>query len=549
MNILKLFNTNIIESLKKEYIKEDNTIKSKALVELWVYNKFPEFEKVFKENFTHEQFREVIYCLLRDIEYIPKCENPNCNNDTKLRNFVIGFQKCCCKKCVAEYQHLSEDHKIKVQLGQQNFYKTYKRKDEYTQLLNCDYSKPNYYIFKNYCKHGDATVYFKTANKIHEINQSTFCLHCNQDIIDNYIPTDTELDNFIIEFPEFYKKYNHMLKYQFFLLYYPYKLACLITYYNKYIGKYNKDITDLSELYYVVLNNIKTHPICNHTGCNKYVKFYMSGYNKFCDTHAIGYNTSSIETEVYDFLLSLNKNIIRNDRTILSGKEIDFYFPCNNIGIEFNGCLWHSTFCTQKAKTYHLDKRIEALNNNVTLYTIWEDDWRFKQNIIKSIIKSWFNIYDLSVHINNCIIKTISKNELNLFLQFNSLEGSVISSKYIFGIFYNNELISVISFIKSKLDNTYKISRYCNKLNTFIIRGLTGFIKYFIQQIKTCNIVYYNNNDISNCTIFYENGFILENTILTYSWMQNGGKRTNNKNNAKYKCYTSGQSKLIKKLM
>lgn len=168
---------------------------------------------------------------------------------------------------------------------------------------------------------------YKYDNRI-DRQDGTFCEQCNEDIINNYKPTQTEINQFIQEFPKFYETYNHNIKYSFFKKYFPHKLAILIAYYNMYIGTYNKDITDLSELYYVVLNNIKSHPICNCDNCTNYVKYngLVWGYNKFCEKHAIGYNTSNIEIELYNFLKTLNIKIERNNRSILDGERNRFLF-------------------------------------------------------------------------------------------------------------------------------------------------------------------------------------------------------------------------------
>ena len=57
----------------------------------------------------------------------------------------------------------------------------------------------------------------------------------------------------------------------------------------------------------------------------------------------ISQQDSFMEREIYEFIQSFYKNeIIRNDRTVLNGKELDIYLPDNNLAIEFNGLHWHS---------------------------------------------------------------------------------------------------------------------------------------------------------------------------------------------------------------
>ena len=52
--------------------------------------------------------------------------------------------------------------------------------------------------------------------------------------------------------------------------------------------------------------------------------------------------TSIAETELSEFITSLNVDIVTNERTILNGKELDIYIPSHKIAIEYNVLYWHS---------------------------------------------------------------------------------------------------------------------------------------------------------------------------------------------------------------
>lgn len=546
MTIQEIFGNDLISSLKKEYIKDDNTIKSKALVVNWVYNKFPEFKEIFLSNFTIEEFREVIYCILKDIPEIPKCENPNCNNNTKLRNFVNGFQKCCCKKCVAEYQHLSEEHKSKVLNGQQLYYNSYIHKDSYTENLNCDYSVSNYYIFKNYCKHGDCKVYRIVSNKIHEYNQGTFCKECNKELVNTYIPTEQEIIDFQNIFPEFYNKYSHNMKYNWWITYFPKYFKILIIYFEKYIEPYTEN-TDLMEMYYVFYNKLTSRPTC--CMCNNHVEFNksMRGYRKFCDDHLYGFNKSSQETDLTTFIDTLNINYIKNTQNIIQG-ELDLYFPEHNIAIEYNGCWWHSD--KFKSHDYHINKYIQCKNKNIQLISIWEDNWVYKTDIIKSIIKSKLGIYDNRIYARKCILKEVSVMDTKQFLNTNHLQGYSID-KIRLGLYYNNELVSIMTFGKARFkSDDMEIIRFCNKLGYQIIGGASKLFKYFTKNYTFNNIVSYAEADISNGKLYEKLGMKFISHTENWKWMYKG-IRYNRLNKIKdsgkdlVKCYTTGTLKFM----
>ena len=80
----------------------------------------------------------------------------------------------------------------------------------------------------------------------------------------------------------------------------------------------------------------------------------------------------------------------------LKGKEIDIYIPEYNIGIEYNGLIYHHSEenpfnpylnKTYKDVNYHLDKSILSLKNNVKLIHIFEHD--INNLDIKTLLESY----------------------------------------------------------------------------------------------------------------------------------------------------------------
>jgi len=88
--------------------------------------------------------------------------------------------------------------------------------------------------------------------------------------------------------------------------------------------------------------------------------------------------------EISKFLDDHNITYEVGNRSILNGKELDFYFPDHNFAIEFNGIYWHSEVSGGKDKNYHYDKWKSCNDKNIYLMMIWEDDWKSKKEF-------WFN--------------------------------------------------------------------------------------------------------------------------------------------------------------
>ncbi len=193
--------------------------------------------------------------------------------------------------------------------------------------------------------------------------------------------------------------------------------------------------------------------------------------------------------------------IVYNKR--LENKEIDIYLPNLNLGLEFNGIYWHSDIF--KGRNYHKEKTDICKNNNIQLVHIWEDDWDYKNNIIKSIILNKLNLTTNRIYARNCKIIEITDNEeYRNFLNENHIQGYVGASKKL-GLFYNNKLVSIMAFKKSKF-NEYELSRYCSLLNTNVVGGASKLFKYFINNIGN-RVTTFSDNSYSNGKLYEKLGF------------------------------------------
>lgn len=225
-----------------------------------------------------------------------------------------------------------------------------------------------------------------------------------------------------------------------------------------------------------------------------------------------GVSTGQIELLNYiKSLLPSDVLIINNDRSIFNdGKELDIYIPSYNLAIEYNGLYWHSENHGNKNKNYHLNKTKLCEQKGIQLLHIWDIEWIYKQNIVKSIIKSKLQLIKNKIYGRNTVIQKISPIIAKKFLQDNHIAG-FINSKINLGLYNkkNNQLVAVMTFGKTRFNNNknqWELYRYATKLNTAVIGGLSKLLKYF-QKYYSSNIItfldrrfstplknYFNNN-------------------------------------------------------
>ena len=247
---------------------------------------------------------------------------------------------------------------------------------------------------------------------------------------------------------------------------------------------------DRSLLYYRYENKINPCTLCNPTSEFSSIK----------------------ENDLCEFLNKNNIEYIKNDRTILNGKELDIYIPKHNLAIEFNGIYFHSNLF--KTNNYHLEKTEICNSNNIQLIHIFEDEWDNKKEIVKSILLNKLNKVENKIYARKCNIKLVKTKDKSKFLNDNHIQGMVGSSINL-GLYYNDELVSLMTFGKKRLamgnkiknDNEYELLRFCNKLNTSVVGGASKLLKYFIQTYNPAEILSYADKRWSNGNLYKKLGF------------------------------------------
>src|SRR5574343_378130 len=258
---------------------------------------------------------------------------------------------------------------------------------------------------------------------------------------------------------------------------------------------------------------------CDLNKLHNYISHYKLLYTRYksksvlCTIcNPINQSSSGKEIQVLEWIKSIyNDTIISNNRDIIKPNEIDIFLPKLKIGIEFNGLYWHSE--EYKNKNYHLDKLKVCNSKGIDLIQIWEDDWTYKQNIIKSLIKNKLGLSE-KIWARKCVVKEIVNNTVvKNFLNNNHLQG-YCNSKIKLGLYYNDELVSIMTFGKLRKpknskgeDFDYEMIRFCNKLDLNIIGGVSKLFTYFIKKYKFNDIISYADKSYFNGKVYEKLGF------------------------------------------
>lgn len=236
---------------------------------------------------------------------------------------------------------------------------------------------------------------------------------------------------------------------------------------------------------------------------------------------------SNYELELLDYITeTYSGEIISNTKSIIDG-ELDIYLPEINLAFEFNGLYWHSEL--YKDKKYHLNKTKQCDEIGIRLIHVWEDDWVFNQDIVKSIISNKLSTSN-RIYARKCNIRIINDNKLvRNFLNENHLQGFV-GSKTKIGLFYNEELVSLMTFgsLRKSLNTNsengkWELIRFCNKIGYSVVGGSSRLLKKFVKLEKPNEIISYSDSSRSNGDMYNTLGFTLDHiTEPNYYWVVDG---------------------------
>jgi len=224
---------------------------------------------------------------------------------------------------------------------------------------------------------------------------------------------------------------------------------------------------------------------------------------------------SKNERILSDWLESLGYKVIRNDRSVLNGLEIDCFLPDFNLGIEHNGLYYHSS-ARMESNAHHKKFKL-ALEKNVKLLQFWEDDFIQKLDVIKSMILANTNHDSIQeIHARNCSVKEVDKTTSREFL----IENHLLSfcGRYHLGLFFENNLVMLITY--GMKNGGMLLRRIVTKKYTRVIGGQAALLKHIPLPILAKS-----DNLYSTGQIFQNAGFkLIEEIKPDYQYFKNLGR-------------------------
>ena len=278
------------------------------------------------------------------------------------------------------------------------------------------------------------------------------------------------------------------------------------------------------------------------------LNIYYSTVASYCVGHGFPIrrrsNYSLMEIEIKEYVESLGLLCESSNWTILKSKEIDLYIPSKKIAIEINGLYWHSfnpANFSHEDDSRHLNKTKEAASKGISLIHITDWEWKNKNDIVKSILKSKLGVCD-KVYARQTKVKSLTTDIARQFFDDNHLQGYMPSTYYL-GLYKDESLVMAISAGRNRFakDNSVELHRMASIKYLTVVGGGSKLIKALKILINNNTLISYCDRSKSNGRGYLAMGFtLLRTTSPGYFWTDG------NEILSRYKCTKQKLSKWLK---
>jgi hypothetical protein len=148
----------------------------------------------------------------------------------------------------------------------------------------------------------------------------------------------------------------------------------------------------------------------------------------------------------------------------------------------------------------------------------------FNKDIVKSRLKHVLGLNTDVIYARKCEIKNVDKVLCDEFLKHHHTQGSIKTFNVGVGLFYNSELVSIMTFGKNRLAlgnnktmiGEYEMYRYATSKT--IVGGASKLLSYFIKTYKPTKIISYADRRWSEGNLYEKLGFIKKSNGVPNYW-------------------------------
>jgi hypothetical protein len=208
------------------------------------------------------------------------------------------------------------------------------------------------------------------------------------------------------------------------------------------------------------------------------------------------------------------KSIIPENKRL----EIDLIDSTSKASIEFNGIFWHQIHLGGK---FDADiKKAERMRELGYAHLVLDETDIPKLDKITRLLTP----ISRRIHARKCEVRKVEADVERAFLDEFHMQGYTASSEA-YGLFFGNELVQVMTFVKSRFDKSFEweILRLASKTGVAAVGGSSKLFKNFLTEIEPTSVVSYSDIKYFSGSVYSSLGFkYAGNTPRGYVWFKYG---------------------------
>jgi hypothetical protein len=240
---------------------------------------------------------------------------------------------------------------------------------------------------------------------------------------------------------------------------------------------------------------------------------------------------SKPEIEIDDYIKSLGQNTVPGSYEVTPPYQIDIYVPDKKVGIEYHGLYWHSSE-QQKDRCYHLKKSIQAEKRGVRLIQIFEDEWKFQKDIVKSRLRQIMGVQGKSYGARECDLIEVDPVQRKEFYEKNHIQGDV-PAQAAYGLVKDGEIVACMSFGRRWTATSIPDDEGCELLRFAAIGSIPGgasrLLKAWMEKNPGVSLLSYADRRWSNGGLYRSLGFAQIGESSPACWYVEDGRRVSPK--------------------
>lgn len=241
------------------------------------------------------------------------------------------------------------------------------------------------------------------------------------------------------------------------------------------------------------------------------------------DTYGVPYfcMTDKCRNSQRQVISGYNKEFMRklSDRGVpctpeavkLNRFSYDIQLDGTNILIEINPTYTHNAIGNHWGeglhKYYHRDKTRLAAENGYRCINVW--DWDNTDKILHLLMPKQ------PVYARKCEIHSIEAKSAAEFERRYHLQGSVKSQEVCLGLFYNEELVQVMTFGKPRYNQRFEweLLRLCSAFGAAVVGGAEKLWHHFIQSYHPQSVISYCDLSKFDGSVYSRIGMTLDEIV------------------------------------